>query len=146
MCLLTRERKAMYMTRIEYSVMGGRVAEFEAGQAQYGEVLRQQPGFQQLVMLNSLGYPAKYTLLVRWESRDAHRAWSRSDAFQDFAKEHPFRNDELYTRSRPLEAYEVVLEVVNEGQQEAYVSLIDTIIDVRPGNATYFESSRKELF
>ena len=112
---------------------------------QHGEVLKAQKGFQALVHGNSLGYPAKHTGVVRWESREAARAWGQSPALQAFFKANPIEG--LFTILRPAEAYEFVLGVGEPSGQVRYGVLVDWHIDaLRPGNAAAFESSRKRVF
>src|SRR5262245_29692458 len=79
-----KEGVMAFITRTEAMVRAGRTAEYEARQAQFYELQKTQPGFVRAMLLNSLGYPAKYTSLVVWGSREAYRAWARSEARSSF--------------------------------------------------------------
>jgi heme-degrading monooxygenase HmoA len=135
----------MYLTRVDVMVAVGRLADLEAWVKQYGDVLKAQRGFQAMVHGNSLGYPAKHTGIVRWESREAAVAWGRSPALQAFVKANPFEG--LFTISQPAEAYEFVLGVGEPTAQARYGILVDWHIDaLRPGNAAAFQRSRQRVF
>lgn len=135
----------MYLTRVDVMVAVGRLADLETWVKQYGEVLKAQQGFQLFVHGNSLGYPAKHTGIVRWESREAAVAWGRSPALQAFIKANPFEG--LFTIPQPAEAYEFVLGVGEPSAQARYGVLVDWHIDVlRPGNVAAFQSSRQRVF
>jgi len=135
----------MYLVRGNVIVDLGKLTEFEAWVKQYSEVVKAQPGFQLLAHANSLGAPAKHTVIVRWASREAAVAWWRSPTLQAFVKAHPFEG--LSTISHAAEAYEFVLGVGEPSAQARYGVLVDWHIDaLRPGNAAAFHSSRKRLF
>ena len=110
----------MYAMREEVMVAPDKHREFREAAARRGELAKAQPGFQLQVLLRSLGYPAKFTLLQRWESREA------LDAF--------------------FEAYEVVLDVVSQGRQANFAVLLDFTVNVGFNNAQGFEQNRKEMF
>ena len=133
----------MYAIRTEVMVVPGKVRAFEAWWAQLSALGKAQPGFQEGMLLNSLSYPAKYVFLMRWESREARQAWSKSEAFSAFFQANPAQ--ELVTLGRPQEAYDVLFRVTGTGQA-AYVSLVDWTLDRRPDNTASFERTRKELF
>jgi len=136
----------MFVTRIEFWVTPGRVAEFEAQEAQLHPLLAQQPGLERCTLGNALGYPAKYVRVIRWESRDAANAWRKGSALGAFLREHP--NQGLYTAGRPVEAYEIVgtLRGPAAPGANAYAVLVDWTVDARPGTAQAFEESRAALF
>lgn len=133
-----------YLIRAEFMASQGRAAEYEADQAEQYELLKTQPGFVSAVLLNSLGYPAKYTSLTRWESRESYKGFSNSEAARNVVQ--AFMPGELAVPSRSVEAYEEVLAVVNEGQQGTYGVLVDWTINPGQANATGFESNRKTFF
>ena len=135
----------MYLTRVDVMVAVGRLADLEAWVKQYGDVLKAQQGFQALVHGNSLGYPAKHTGIVRWESREAAVAWDRSPALQAFVKANPIEG--LCTIPQPAEAYGFILGVGEPSAQARYGYLTDWHIDdLRPGNTAAFHSSRQRMF
>jgi heme-degrading monooxygenase HmoA len=131
----------MYAIRTEVIVGPGKVRAFEAWWAQLGNLAHAQRGFQEGTLLNSFSYPAKYVFLMRWESREARQAWSKSEAFSTFFQANP--PQALVTPGRPQEAYDV--RVTGEGQP-AYAGLVEWTLDPRPGNAASFERSRQEIF
>jgi len=133
----------MYAIRTEVMVGAGKVRAFEAWWAQLSALAKAQRGFQEGTLLNSLSYPAKYVILIRWESREARQVWAKGEAFNNFVHANPPQT--LVTPSRPQEAYDVVLRVTGEGQA-AYAGLVDWTLDPRPGNTASFERSRQELF
>jgi heme-degrading monooxygenase HmoA len=121
----------------------GKVRAFEAWWGQLSALAKAQRGFQEGTLLNSLSYPAKYVFLMRWESREARQVWAKGEAFNDFFQANP--PQEFVTLGRSQEAYDVLFRVTGEGQA-AYAGLVDWTLDPRPGNATSFERSRKEIF
>jgi len=133
----------MYVTRIDVMASLARIADYEAWTKKYGDFLKTQKGFQRRVVANSYGYPTKYTALTRWESREAGRAWIKSPNLQTFLKANPI--DGLFTATRPIEDYEVVISV-GDPAPAGSLRLVEWNLDNRPGNAEAFESARKELF
>jgi heme-degrading monooxygenase HmoA len=71
----------MYATRTELMVAPGKARAWEAFWAKVSELGKAQQGFQAGMLLNSLSYPAKYVSLTLWESREAGRAFAKSEAF-----------------------------------------------------------------
>jgi heme-degrading monooxygenase HmoA len=133
----------MYAIRTEVMVVPGKVRAWEAWWAQLSALGKAQPGFQEGMLLNSLSYPAKYVFLMRWESREARQAWSKSEAFSAFFQANP--PQALSTPGRSQEAYDVLMRVTGAGQA-AYVVLTDWTLDARPGTTASFERTRHELF
>lgn len=133
----------MYVTRTEAIISAGGAAAYESRTAQLADLLRAQPGFVSGALLNSLGDPARYSFLARWEGREAGRCFARSGALRDFRLAHPAEG--LFCLSRPQEAYEGVVDVASEGQG-SFVTLVEW--NIKPGreNAAAFERSRQELF
>ncbi len=133
----------MYAIRTEVMVVPGKTRAWEACWAQLSGLTKAQHGFQTGTLMNSLSYPAKYVLLMLWESREARQAWAKGEAFSAFVQANP--PQALVTPGRPQEAYDVLFRVTGEGQP-AYAGLVDWTLDPRPGNAASFERTRKELF
>jgi len=129
------------VTRNEYTVAAGRIADYEARQARFLEFLKAQAGFQAGFLLNSLGYPYKYVRLARWESREAQRAFAKSKTLSDYLKANP--NDGSYTPGGPQQAYEVIAIFDGDGEAK-YAGLVDWTIQV--GSAAAWENNRKALF
>jgi heme-degrading monooxygenase HmoA len=136
----------MYATRIDVTVAFGKAAAFEERMARQNEVLHALAGFQARRVLNSLGYPAKYTVLSLWDSREAARAGVRSTAMQAYVEANP--QPAWGTITRPVEAYEEVhtVEGQAQGQTPGLVTLIDWTLHPGPDTAEAFEQSRRELF
>lgn len=103
-------------------------------------MLRQQPGYQGGALLNSAGYPLRYTRITVWDNRDALKAFWASTAIQRFAQENPAEG--IFTTTRDIEAYEIIHRVSQPGQPTTAV-LVDWTTD--PGKAQAFADSRKEL-
>jgi heme-degrading monooxygenase HmoA len=101
----------------------------------------QQPAFRSGTLLNSLGTPAKYVYLTRWDTREAFRSYARSEEFLAAQAADPTTG--LSTPGRPAEAYESVLDVSSEGEA-AYVTLIDW--NIMPGTAADSEARRQEQY
>ena len=133
----------MYVTRQEVTVAGGRGTEYLERTNRLGELVRSQKGFLGRLILNSFGYPAKYTALTTWESREAARAFAMSPQIATFLRENPLEG--MATVTRPMEAYAVIHDVSSSGEPGSVV-LVEWMLDARPGNAAAFEASRKELF
>jgi heme-degrading monooxygenase HmoA len=133
----------MYATRTELMVAPGKARAWEAFWAKVSELGKAQQGFQAGMLLNSLSYPAKYVSLTLWESREAGRAFAKSEAFSALFQATSVQ--ELATLGRPQEAYEVLMRVAGEGQP-AYAGLVDWTLDPQPDNAASFERTRKEIF
>jgi heme-degrading monooxygenase HmoA len=138
----------MYATRIEVMVAFGKAEAFEERAARQTDVLQSLDGFQARRVLNSLGCPAKYTLLSFWESREAARAGARSSAMRDFVEANP--PPEWGTIVRPVEAYEEVHTVEGSasapGQIPGQVTLVDWTLSPGIDVAEAFEQSRRGLF
>jgi heme-degrading monooxygenase HmoA len=133
----------MYATRTEVMVVPGKALAWEGFWAKVSELGKAQQGFQAGTLLNSLSYPAKYVSLTLWESREAGRAFAKSEGFGALFQAHAVQ--ELATLGRPQEAYDVLMRVMSEGQS-AYASLIDWTLDPEADNAESFERTRKEIF
>jgi quinol monooxygenase YgiN len=132
----------MYVTRIESTVIPGKVQELEAFVARIAEMAARAPGFVRGGLANSLGYPSRYTRLSLWENREAAEAFRRTDALQRFLLANP--PGSVSTITRPVEAYDIISRVQDRDIQEArHVSLLDITID--PLKAQEFEQRSKEL-
>jgi heme-degrading monooxygenase HmoA len=133
----------LYLTREEVWVQAGRAAEFERSRREFLGLLRTQPGFLRATLLNSLGYPSRFTTLVQWESRQHSREFDLSGALREFLGAHP--PAEISAPARPVEAYEVIHRIRGKGRPEADY-LIDEV--VRPGPTTLqeFEESRGAVY
>src|ERR1700674_2007276 len=131
-----KRNRAMYATRTETMVVPGKALAWEAFWAKVSELGKAQQGFQAGTLLNSLSYPAKYVSLTLWESREAGRAFTKSEAFGALFQAHAVQG--LATLGRPQEAYDVLMRVMSEGQS-AYAGLIDWTLDPEADNAASFE-------
>src|SRR2546428_2006892 len=120
------QSKAMYAIRTEVMVVPGKTRAWEACWAQLSSLTKAQHGFQTGTLMNSLSYPAKYVLLMLWESREARQAWAKGEAFSAFVQANP--PQALVTPGRPQEAYDVLFRVTGEGQP-AYAGLGDWTLD-----------------
>jgi heme-degrading monooxygenase HmoA len=133
----------MYVLRLEGTVAAGRAGEFEDTMRKLGDLLAQHPGFDRGALLNSYGYPAKYTRMIRFLDRESARAWERSAELATFREKHSLNG--IYTASRPAEAYELVHAARGEGKA-GYVHMADWTVSTAAANAATFEADRKELF
>ena len=133
----------MYIVRSDVTVNGGRFAGLEAWTTQRVEHLRAQKGFQEYLVLRSLGYPGNAANLVAWENRENSLAYLESPERQLFVQANPY--SALFTLNRPEEACELVREVARPGQA-GIATLVDWNINPGVVNAAAFESARKELF
>jgi heme-degrading monooxygenase HmoA len=133
----------MYVLRLEGTVATGRAGEFEETMRGLGDLLAQHPGFDRGALLNSYGYPAKYTRMIRFLDRESARAWERSAELATFREQHPLGG--IYTATRPTEAYELV-HAVRGGGEAGYVHMADWTIGPAAANAATFAADRKELF
>ncbi len=132
----------MYVTRIQSMVVPGKIREAEAFAAQAFDMVKSQPGFLRGGVVNSLGYPAKYTSLAAWETREAAETFRRSDAYQRFLLANPLSN--VATPLGPAEAFESVYRVQDRPITEAgCIALVDITID--PTKAPAFEQRSQEL-
>lgn len=138
----------MYATRVDLMVAFGKAAAFEERSAQQLDLIQPQPGFQARRLLNSLGCPARYTVLSFWDSREAARDAVRSTAIQKFVEANPV--PDWVTMTRPVEAYEQVHTIEGQasapGQVPGQAVLIDWTLNPGIENAEAFEQSRKEIF
>ncbi len=132
----------MYVVRQEATIVGGQASAYLERAKRQGEVAGRQKGFVGRLLLNSFGYPQKYTILTTWESREAARA-SALGPGAAFVRENPLAG--IATPSRPNEAYAVIHDVSGSGEPGSVV-LVEWTLDARPGNAAAFEASRKEVF
>jgi len=133
----------VYLTREELYALPGRAAKFETSVEAYFALLRQQDALLRATLLNSLGSPAKYTLLEQWESRDACKSFSRSETLAEFARRYPW--SQVANAGRPREAYEAVHRVLGSGKPAA-AYLIDEVVGPGEGNIDAFETSRGEVY
>jgi heme-degrading monooxygenase HmoA len=133
----------VYSLRAQVSVTLGRATDYETRAGQLLEVARGQPGFQGGALLNSLSYPAQYTLLSNWENRQAGINFGKSQVFQSFLRDHP--NDNLFSPIGTVEAYEVLsykrqtggagvaylaTRTINQGQAQAYQQSREQLINI----------------
>ncbi len=127
--------------RSEFLVQAGRAHEFEALWSEIQGSMASVSGYQDAVLLDSLGYPDKYVAIARWADREAFAGFHRGPAFEEIVRsEHG-----LYEINRPQEAYEIILTV---GQSPTVPGGWRQLVewDIKPGAATAFEESRKTLF
>jgi quinol monooxygenase YgiN len=133
----------MYLTRREVMLAAGGLPGFEAATERYFALLQQQEGPVRATLLNSLGFPERYTTLEQWESRAQAQSFARSAAIAAFVRKSPLEG--IANPSRPLEAYEVVHRIVGHGAPGA-AYLIDEIVGPGPGKLQEFEESRGEVY
>jgi heme-degrading monooxygenase HmoA len=136
----------MYATRVEVMVAAGKAGAFEERATRMNEAMEKLDGFQVRRVLNSLGCPAKYTMLAFWESREAARTGMRSAPMQAYFEANPM--PEWGTIIRPVEAYEEVhlIEGQAQGDTPGQVTLIEWTLLPGWQTAEAFEQSRKDLF
>jgi len=131
----------MYAVRTELLLPPWRGHEFEAWAMRLKGAWQKSAGFQGAALLNSLGYPARYTILSYWNEREACRTSDKSAVMGKVVRS----GEDLFTAPRPQEAYEVVLTVgappIGEGGWSQMVQW-----EIKAGAAEAFEASRKELF
>lgn len=132
----------MYLTRQEVIVTPGRAAEFEASWVEHQQVLRDQQGFRVATLFNSLGYPYKYTALIRFETREDWQASQNSAVFQ--ARLHAQPEGLIVSHGRLTEAYELIHLVGPSEERSTYGRLVEWNLD--PGRARAFEDSRGVVF
>jgi heme-degrading monooxygenase HmoA len=111
-----------------------------------GELASAQPGFQLQVLLSSLGYPWRFATLLRWRDQEALNAFFRTEEWREFAQTNPNPIEDLATRVRPTEAYEVVLDVVSQGREAKYVELWDWTLKLNRRGMAACEQHWKQLF
>ena len=135
---------AMYTTKQDFQVRAGWLTQFEAFGGKLFELFDKQEGFLRATLLNSLGYPTKYTIFATWESREAARALGHSSALTQLLAESTPR--ELAIPLTPVEAFEVVHRASggNSGARVAYI--IDQKCGSAPGQAQAYEDARHKLF
>jgi heme-degrading monooxygenase HmoA len=137
----------VYATRQSIMVAPGKFDAVEARIKGISALQQAQPGFNVRRVLQSLGYPAKITILTYWDSRDAARAAIRSRAFTDWLAANPA--DGLTTSSIPVEAYDVVHEVTGSAATDktpGHVTLVEWTLNPGLANAEAFEQSRRDAF
>lgn len=134
----------MYLSRTETMVAAGREAEYEDRVKRLGELAQKQPGFQQRGVLNSLSYPRKYSVISRWDSREAFRANIMTEAYRAFQQANPAAA--ISTATRPQEGYEFILGVGDPTTiaSRNYITIVEWVINA--GAAADYETSRKEVF
>jgi heme-degrading monooxygenase HmoA len=132
----------MYSTRLQVMVNPGRAADFEEWARRLFDNQQRQQGFERGSVLNSLGYPAKFTILGSWVNRDAARNWGRNN-LRDFLTQNP--TEGIATPMGPVDAWETIIVTRSaDPTPGAYAVLVDATID--PSKARDFEESRKRLF
>jgi quinol monooxygenase YgiN len=129
----------VYGIRRDITVSPADLGEFEALNKEVNDLARNHPGFVSAVLLESAGYPGRFTRLSNWESRGAARAFIRTPELAALAK----RIQALSAPVQPAEGYEVIDLVREPGQ--AGIAAINTWT-VSPSKAEAFEESRKALF
>jgi heme-degrading monooxygenase HmoA len=136
----------MYATRVDVMVAAGKAGAFEERAAWMNEAMERLDGFQVRRVLNSLGCPAKYTLLAFWENREAARAGVRGAVMQAYFEANPI--PEWGTIIRPVEAYEEVHLIEGQTQVDTpgQVTLVEWTLNPGWQTAEAFEQSRKDLF
>jgi heme-degrading monooxygenase HmoA len=133
----------LYLTREEVSVFAGSAGTYESSVEERFALLRSQPGFLRAILLNSLGFPARYTTLTQWQSREHGIAFQRGSQLTAFLEGHAA--DNVYIPSRPLEAYEVVHRVLGSGSPVANY-LIDEVVRQGPNTISEFEETRGAVY
>jgi heme-degrading monooxygenase HmoA len=133
----------MYLTREEVRVEVGQTSVFERETAEFFSELREQSGFLRATLLNSLGFPFRYTRVVQWDDRAAAMAFERRPAMEG-AGSAP-SSGEIYCATRPLEAYENVHRILRSGKIDACY-LIDEVVTRGPTTLRDFEESRGAVY
>ena len=130
----------MYLVRTDGIVGPGRAAEFEKWWAGFGPLLKPHKGFQLAVLFNSLGYPARYTSLTRWDNVEAFRGFFKGGGLGA----HIRAGTDFFTLVRPQEAYELVYRVGDPSVARGNCGIL-VEFNINPRSAQAFESSRKEV-
>lgn len=133
----------MYVTREQLTVPDTRTFDFVGRDRKELKLLEGQKGFQQRLLLNSLGHPEKFTLFNDWASPEDFHAFYRGSDWDAFERESP--NDTEVHRLGLTEAYELVHEVRKPGHTTAVVA-VEWEIDSKRGNADIFERRNQQLF
>jgi len=71
----------MVLEVAQFDIKPGSEAAFEAGYRGVVSVLRESPGLLSLRMTRGVETPARFLLLVEWESLEAHQAFRDSERF-----------------------------------------------------------------
>jgi heme-degrading monooxygenase HmoA len=70
--------------RAELPITLGREREFEEVFARARRHLEEAPGCRQVSLARGVETPSKYLLLIRWETLEAHRAFTSTPSFESF--------------------------------------------------------------
>jgi heme-degrading monooxygenase HmoA len=74
----------MVVERAELPITPGREAEFETQFAHARRYLVEALGCRKVSLARGVETPTKYLLLIEWDSLEAHRAFTRTPAFEQF--------------------------------------------------------------
>jgi quinol monooxygenase YgiN len=136
------EEPDMYVTRIESTVIPGRLRQFEAFIDQVYALQQKAPGFRRGGLATSLGFPGRNTSLAIWEDRASAVAFGRSAALQDLVAGANVAS--LVTPARPMEAFEIACRVQDQPITAAgSITFLDITIDAT--KAQQFEAAGQEL-
>ena len=133
----------MYVTREQLTVPDTRTFDFVGHDRKELKLLEDQKGFQQRLLLNSLGHPEKFILFNNWANPEDFHAFYRGSDWDAFERENP--NDVEIPRLSLIEAYEIVHEVRKPGHATAVV-VVEWEIESKRGNADIFERRNQQLF
>ena len=74
----------MVIERAELPITPGREREFEAQFVDARRYLLEAEGCRNVSLARGVESPAKYLLLIEWDSLEAHRAFTRTPGFEQF--------------------------------------------------------------
>jgi quinol monooxygenase YgiN len=74
----------MVIERVEFSVIAGREADFEAAMERGGALLAAAPGCMSVTLARGVERPDRYLLMLNWRCIDDHSAFAGTDGFLEF--------------------------------------------------------------
>lgn len=74
----------MVIEHVSLSIHKGQTAEFEAAMDRAKSILLNAKGCRAVSLARGIESPAKYVLQIRWDSVDAHMAFTESDGIGAF--------------------------------------------------------------
>jgi heme-degrading monooxygenase HmoA len=137
----------MYLTLMELTTTPATRRAFLEREGSYHELLARQPGLRAVLTVRSLGNPGTYLRGSVWDDLEAADAFIGGAAEEAWHAANPFNN--LGTLARPVEAYDLALEVgqaVDAIAPGMTVVLLRWTLVIKQGFAQAFEESRKAIF
>jgi hypothetical protein len=137
----------MYLTLVEGTTTPGTRRKFLEREASYHDLATKQSGLRAVITVRSLGNPGIYARGTLWDSPEVAETFVGSAEMEAWFTANPLGN--IGTVTRPVEAYENVLEVGEAATALAagmHMVLAEWTLDMKAGYGPAFEQSRKELF